>query len=414
MRNVVGALAGVLALWGGLAVADAQPAAQVGATVRSTPASPAGPVAPAVKRELAQPEIATDIHEEIAHVEATVRLLDGTTHTGNLVITHFRPDGPGPFPVVVFNHGRAPVIRSDPVRWRMPVLARYWTRRGFAVVVPTRIGYGEAGQTIDPEASGACATANFRPVLDNMTAQIARTVEFARTLPWVDRDRVVLTGVSYGGFATIAATARDIPGVVAAVNFVGGLGGNPQVRPGAPCQAHRVAALAAEFGGKSRVPMLWLYADNDTYWGKEWPRRWFDAFTRAGGQAQSASFASIGEDGHKLMSGGFPLWRPVVDRFMGSLGFRQPAAASPLVASGFADITDTAKVPHVKPSVRTGGYAKFLAADVPRAFALAPSGMWAWRSGADAAEVALARCQKSARTTCSLYAVDDRVVWKAR
>ncbi len=407
MRNVVGALAGAFALLQGIAVAGAQPAAPVvEPVVENMKLAPASPAAPAA-------EIAADIHEEIAHVEAKVRLLDGTPHTGNLVITHFRPDGPGPFPVVVFNHGRAPAAtRSAPVRWRMPVLARYWTRRGFAVVVPTRIGYGEPGQTVDPEASGACATANFRPVLDNMSAQIARAVEFARALPWVDRDRVVLVGVSYGGFATIAATARDIPGVVAAVNFVGGLGGNPQVRPGAPCQAQRVATLAAEFGARSRVPMLWLYADNDTYWGKEWPRRWFDAFTRAGGQAQMARFAGVGEEGHKLMSGGFQLWRPVVDKFMGARGFKQPEAAPELVASGFAEITDIAKVPHIKPSVRTEAYTKFLAADVPRAFALAPSGMWAWRSGRDAAEVALARCQKSARTACRLYAVDDRVVWK--
>ena len=74
------------------------------------------------------------------------------------------------------------------------------------------------------------------------------------------------------------------------------------------------------------------------------------------------------------MSGGFALWRPVVDQFVGSLGFPVPAAAPQLGASGFAEVHDVAKVPHVKPAVRTEAYAKFLAADVPRAFALAPSG----------------------------------------
>lgn len=405
MRYVIGVVPGALALVQWTAIASAQLAAPPVTPPRLPAAAKAAP---------AQPEIAADIHEEIAHVEATVRLLDGTTHTGNLVVTHFRPNGPGPFPVVVFNHGRTPATRNEPVRWRMPVLARYWVRRGFAVMVPTRIGYGETGKTVDPEASGACATADFRPALDNMTAQITRTVEFARSLPWIDAKRVILAGASYGGFATVAATARPIPGVVGAVNFVGGLGGNPQQRPGSPCQAQRVAGIAAELGAKSRVPILWLYAENDTYWGKEWPRRWFDAFTGAGGRAQLASFPAVGDEGHKLMSGGFSLWRPVVDKFVSSLGFPLPAAAPKLAASGFADINDAAKVPHVKPSVRTEAYAKFLAADVPRAFALAPSGAWAWRSGLDATEVALARCQKNAATTCSLYAVDDRVVWKVR
>ena len=101
MRYVIGVLTGALALMQGIAVAPAQLAP------------------PAAKTVPAQPEIAADIHEEIAHVEATVRLLNGASHTGNLVITHFRPAGPGPFPVVVFNHGRTPATRHEPVRWRM-------------------------------------------------------------------------------------------------------------------------------------------------------------------------------------------------------------------------------------------------------------------------------------------------------
>ena len=70
------------------------------------------------------------------------------------------------------------------------------------------------------------------------------------------------------------------------------------------------------------------------------------------------------------------------------------------------------QVPFVREPVRTDAYTKFLNADVPRAFAVSPTGAWAWRSGTDAVEVALSRCQIQARTTCRLYAVDDRVVWR--
>ena len=397
MSRVVCCIPGLAALLAWTAVAVAEPTV----TPREQPAAAAG-----------ESQVAIDVREEIARVDVKLKLYDGTPFAGEMVVTHYRPEGSGPFPLVVFSHGRTPTSRHEPARWRALQAARYWTRRGFAVIVPTRVGYGELNTSVDPEISGSCANANFRPAIDAMTTQIARAVDFARTLPWVDGSRIILTGVSYGGFGTIAATSAQIAGVVGAVNFVGGLGGSPQQRPSDPCQGERITGLAAEFGGRSRVPTLWLYADNDAYWGKEWPRRWFDAFTAAGGSGKLVNFAAVGDDGHKLMSSAFPSWRPVVDRFVASIGFKLPMAAPSLQASGFAAIDDADKVPFTKPSARVETWPKFLAADVPRAFAFAPGGAWAWRSGLDAVEVALSRCQQNARTPCKLYAVDDRVVWK--
>jgi dienelactone hydrolase len=369
---------------------------------------------PQAKAPTPEPPLAADIHEEIAHVDVELTLFDGRKHAGRMVVTHFRPAGPGPFPAVIFSHGRNAATRHEPVRWRALMMARYWTRRGFAVLVPTRIGYGELGQTVDPEVSGGCSNANFRPALAAMTAQIEATAAFARHLAWIDGSRLLLVGVSYGGFATIAATARPVPGVIAGVNFAGGLGGNPKQRPGQPCQGERIVGLAAEFGARSRVPQLWLYAENDTYWGRDWPRRWHEAFSAAGGKARLESFQAVGEEGHRVMSGGFQLWRPVVDRFVAGLGFKVPAAAPHLSATGYAGIDDVDKVPHLKQATRAEAYTRFLAADVPRAFAISPTGAWGWRTGLDAVEIALQRCQMHARSPCSLYAVDDRVVWKSQ
>lgn len=393
---------GSLALWAGAAVL-------LGAMPAGAQRS-AGPGAPAAV-EAAAGSLSAELNEQVARVEVALTLPNGRPHTGTMVITHFRPPGPGPFPVVVFKHGRSS-DRGETARWRALPLVRYLTRRGFAVLVPTRVGYGELGQAVDPEAAGPCARAQFRPALASISAQIGKAVEHARTLPWVDTGRIVLAGVSYGGFGTLAAAAAGIPGVVGAVNFVGGMGGSPLTRPGEPCQGTSIAAIAAELGAVSRIPTLWLYADNDAYWGREWPRRWFEAYAAAGGNARFTSFAQVEDDGHKLMSRGFQHWRPVVDRFIGTLGFPVPSTASAPPPSGFADLTDAEKVPHIRPSARADGYIRFLAADVPRAFALAPTGAWAWRSGPDAAQAALRSCQQNARSTCRLYAVDDRVVWQ--
>ncbi len=385
---------------------------QVDAGRAQTLATLQGPQPVPARVTSAEDKPAADMQETVAWVPVSLKLPDGSNHHGDMVVTHFRPKGDGPFPALIFSHGRTPSARHEPVRWRAISTARYWTRRGFAVLVPTRIGYGEHARIVDPEASGACDTADFRPAVRAMTTQIARTVEFAHTLPWVDPGRIVLSGVSYGGFATIAATAEPMPGVVGAINFVGGLGGMPQLRPGRPCQAAQSGAIMAAAGATSSVETLWLYADNDAYWGSHWPRRWHEAFTSAGGRSRLKTFPAVGDDGHRLMSRGFRLWRPEVDRFVKHLGFTLPEAVPALAASSYAAIEDAGKLPHVKPAVRADAYAKFLAADVPRAFAIAPNGAWAWRSGPDAAELAIDLCRTHARGQCRLYAVDDRVVWK--
>ena len=391
-----------------------------GLTISAVPAAlptPALAQTMAAKIEAADPKaaeatgLAVDIHEEIVKVRVTLRLANGKPFTGDMVITHFRPPGPGPFPVAVHSHGRSSASRHEPARMRPTGLARYWIRRGFAVVVPTRVGYGELGQAVDPEAAGACESANYRPALAAMAAQIDAAVAFAGTLPWVDRSNVVLSGASYGGFGTIAAAGEDMPGVVGAINFVGGLGGAPLERPGEPCQGPGIEALAGETGARSRVPMLWLYSENDRFWGADWPRRWHKAFTAAGGKAQFAMLPPVGDDGHKLTSEGHALWRPVADRFLVGLGFALPTAGSTLPATQFARLDEADRVPNIRAGMREG-YAKFLAADIPRAFAISPAGAWAWRVGRDAAEVAVNSCQFNSRSACSLYAVDDRVVWK--
>jgi dienelactone hydrolase len=361
-------------------------------------------------------ELASRLNETVVQVPVTVRLPDGRPHTGGMVITHFRPHGSGPFPVVVLSHGRTYSSRHDPARVRLLPLAAHFIRRGFAVIVPTRIGYGALGQDVDPELAGPCTSSNYGPVVSAMATQIAEAARFAGTLPWADTSRILLLGISYGGFGTIGAAALDVRGVVGAINAVGVMGGTPVPRrgagPGSPCRADRIEEVAAGLGAKVRVPMLWLYSENDVLAGASLPRRWHAAFTRSGARAEFVQFPPIGDNGHLLLSRAYSQWRPVVDRYLAGLGFKVPVAASSLPATGFARVDEIARVPYVSPKTQQEQYARFLKSDVPRAFVVSRSGSWAWRRGPEAVRAALETCQKNSRTPCALYAVDDRVVWK--
>ncbi|MDR3470591.1 MAG: hypothetical protein P4M09_02695, partial [Devosia sp.] len=91
----------------------------------------------------------------IALIAASLQLLPAAaTETaqvpspnGTMVTEIFKPAGPGPFPVVIFSHGRSgePSERASLTHPVNSSVAAYWTAKGFAVVAPIRPGYGPSG-----------------------------------------------------------------------------------------------------------------------------------------------------------------------------------------------------------------------------------------------------------------------------
>lgn len=363
---------------------------------------------------VANQPIAADLSETVSRVPVTVQPLFGDPRSGEMIITHFKPAGSGPFPAVVVHHGRSDTDRANPSRWRYTEMARYWTRRGVAVFVPTRLGYGDTGLEPDPEYTGECNRKRYDIAAKVTATQSLAAIEFAIKQPWVDRSKVIVMGQSMGGFTTIATMEAKHPSVIAAINFAGGGGGNPKDRPRDPCGATLMGNVLAAAGkaNAGATPMLWLYAENDNYWGASIPRKWHEAYTSAGGKAELVMFPAVGADGHSLIGTGRHLWRSVVDRFIAPFGIVPPKAEHVPQPTNFAEVDDASKLPLVKDDVKSNGYRRFLSADLPRAFAIGPKGEWSFQSGDDVIRRTLARCAEFAKTPCKLYAVDDSVVWK--
>lgn len=88
-----------------------------------------------------------------------------------------------------------------------------------------------------------------------------------------------------------------------------------------------------------------------------------------------------------------------------------PAAAADRSADGARTI------PHVNDRARQG-YREYLQAEMHRAYAIAPGGVWTWKSGFDspdeAIEAAVGACQVHTEQNCVPYAVNDEVVFDAR
>jgi dienelactone hydrolase len=359
----------------------------------------------------AEPVRAADLREEVLHIAVKTQDLYGKAAEGNIPVTIFRPAGEGPFPLVIMNHGRPVQDKRGLLgRQRFEHLSRYLVRKGFVVMVPTRLGYYETYSQFDPEDSGGCTTLRPEPVGTAASDQVLQTLEFARTLPYVNTQRWLVMGQSVGGLTAVATVSRNPPGLVAGINFAGGTGGDPDKRTGDPCNPRAIESLWRSKAAGARAPMAWFYWANDKYWGADNPKRWHRAWTEGGGQAEMFAMPASGVDGHSGMSNDMDRWAPLLEEFLARHGFDKPGLVDVPKASGFASVSDVSKVP-VNQASKDSTYARFLAGTKPRAYAVGPGGYNGWATGDWAAGRALGFCQARRGIVCKLYAVDDDVVW---
>lgn len=265
-----------------------------------------------------------ELNESITSLNVSVKDMYGRDIDGKVVVTQFKPDGRGPFPVLVLNHGRSGTNRADPPRVRYPSQVKYFLKRGFAVFVPTRIGYGELGTELDPEDSGDCDRKNYLPMAEAASAQILAVLDYAKRQSHVDAKRIVIVGQSVGGYGTVATAAKNPAGLLAAINFAGGSGGNPLTRPGNPCEGYKLEKMYSSFGATSKAPMLWIYTENDQYFSPKFSQAWHKAFVKAGGNAELNLVPPYARDGHTLFTSGSRIWEPLVSKFLDANGFPQP------------------------------------------------------------------------------------------
>ena len=351
--------------------------------------------------------MAQDMREEVLRLDATVKDFFGRQETKPVPVTVYRPQGDGPFPLFVFNHGRAvEAKRAQQGRYRPESVARYLVAKGFVVLVPNRIGYWETYGGFDPEFSGC---RSIEPMSIAASDQVLATVAFARSLPYVDTSRWLVGGVSVGGLTAVTTVGRAPEGLLGGINFSGGTGGNPDNNPGKPCNPAATIQYWGSIAKNAKAPMVWMYWENDKFWGLNNPKLWHQAWQAGGGQAQFVGLDAIGDDGHSGINLDMDRWLPVVDQFLQSLGFDAPAIVQAPAPSGFAAITDINAVP--VGSAGKAAYPKFLEMPVPRAFAVSSKGGFGIARGDYAAGRALGNCQRYGNP-CKLYAVGDDVVYK--
>lgn len=227
----------------------------------------------------------------------------------------YRPNGAGPFPLLVISHGspRRPEARGALGSNTLAAQAKTYMGKGFVVAVPIRRGYGTSSSNW-AEGFGNCQNPDFYAAGLATAQDIRAAVSSVSADPAVDKNRIVLMGVSAGGWGSMAAASLGLPGLKAVVNFAGGRGSQG---PNTVCGGgDALVAAAGRFGaGSGGVPQLWVYAANDLFFGPELSRKMHSAFTAAGGQADYVAAPAFGADGHAYFNA-VGSWQGRVDGFL--------------------------------------------------------------------------------------------------
>ena len=324
--------------------------------------------------------------------------------------TIYKPPGTGPFPLLLMNHGKERGKPAAQKRDRFLAMGREFVRRGYAVAVPMRKGFSKSDGIYSD--FGCNMHDNGMVQADDIEAALRALIQ----MPWIDHDRVVVAGQSYGGLATLAFGTRQFPGVRGLLNFAGGLRIDGDF---CDWKSALVSAFTS-YGSRTSLPSLWFYGANDSYFDPALAQRLQTAYQSAGGPSQFIAFGRFKSDAHSLISSrdGVPVWWPDTERFLQRLGLpteintliAEPAA---IPASGFAALDNAEAIPYLTDKGREA-YRHYLSQSLPRAFAVSASGAWSWaEDGDDPPSRALEACQKNSKTPCRLYAVDQAVVWTA-
>lgn len=161
---------------------------------------------------------------QVPRLDPTITKTRVTFKSGNLTLVGylFKPDGDGPFPGIIWNHGSE---QNPDKGQQFDAVANIFVPAGYVVFAPMRRGHGESeGPYIvdqlkeERQKNGADAASKLvvnlleGPQLDDQLAGAA----YLKSLPYVDTNRLGVIGCSYGGIQTLLIAEKN-PGFKAAI-----------------------------------------------------------------------------------------------------------------------------------------------------------------------------------------------------
>jgi len=131
----------------------------------------------------------------------------------------WKPEGPGPFRAILWNHG------SEKLPGSQPALAAFYTAHSYVFFVPHRRGQGRSpGDYIQDQVAQAPPGERAQRVVELLQAEsedVVAALNYLKSRSFVDPGRIAISGCSYGGIQTLLA-GQPALGVKALVPFAPG------------------------------------------------------------------------------------------------------------------------------------------------------------------------------------------------
>ncbi len=253
----------------------------------------------------ATPAVATDKPQEVT-VPAGPYQLHGC---------YWTPDGPGPYAVMIFNHGS----EKNPAPCGPPELAYFYQKKGFAFFTFQRHGHGASlgdyimdlqkqaymSHPMDRNAGHRAAV-----VLQELyNKDVEAAVLWLKEQKWVDSQRIAMMGISFGGTQTLLTAEKGL-GIRAFLAFA------TAAQSWNPVLADRLKHAVQQ----ARTPVFIVQAQNDystepsTMLGHELEKKGAPNLAKV-----YPAFGTTAQDGHwgfGTRKDGIAIWAPDVIAFL--------------------------------------------------------------------------------------------------
>jgi carboxymethylenebutenolidase len=234
--------------------------------------------------------------------------------SGGLVLRGYlyKPQGAGPFPAIIWNHG------SEKLPGQQPELARFYTKLGFVFFLPHRHGQGRSpGAYIQDLIEKYAAVEKDQTLVrkyvvklhEEYNLDVVAAVEWLKGQPFVDQQHMVMSGCSYGGIQTLLTAEKGL-GLRAFVPFA------PAAKSWVNTEL-RKRLLEAVLGAKA--PLFLIQAQNDFSLG---PSQVLGPMIKRKAPPNQARiyppYGTTPEEGHwdfATKEGGIDIWGPDVLAF---------------------------------------------------------------------------------------------------
>ena len=264
-----------------------------------------------------QPQTAAPTHARWLEREF---MMPVTGALGGIDVLQVEVEREGRHPLVILTHGTSddPLERARVTPWVYLPQAMWFARRGYVVLVVVRKGYGRSNGEQDGRHGGcqSLGGGSFEESGEQSAEDLRAAAKYGAKLPEVDPEKIVSAGVSTGGFAQVALSADPPPGLKAAISFAGGRGGDGKEHN---CDEGGIVSAFKHFGKKSRIPMLWIYSENDHWFPPAMAKKFDAAFREGGGNDKFVMVPPYREDGHSFY-GNVSGWSSIVEEFLKANG----------------------------------------------------------------------------------------------